>query len=310
MSTRFALGWATLASLAACGPPAATVRVPTQSIPETTQKPAAARTAPATPRGPRHFQGKTVRLRIDGTQEVPSAELAAALLVDKEDLPPTPPPTDRDGLITLVENDALLLAALYYDRGYVNAEFDTPTMADSADGRFIDVVLHVKAEGARHRLGRYRAAEANDKKLYLPPPPPAGIDLAHLSLTEGAWFSRKPIVEDVLALQRAYRNLGYAKVEVEPQTTLRENVIDVDIVIRRGPLVRLERIATAGNRKTPSERIVQAFGWSVGDLFSEAKVEDGLRRVQKLRGVEKATISTETGKDESQLVIVVEVVEK
>ena len=94
-------------------------------------------------------------VEFKGAQKVKSAELEKVI---KDDVAPNAP------FSTLhVEHAALMIAAYYYDRGFVMVKIDAPKPAGTAGAAVFTII-----EGAQFRLGKVeiKGASADDAKKY------------------------------------------------------------------------------------------------------------------------------------------------
>src|SRR5690606_7929925 len=91
----------------------------------------------------------------------------------------------------------------------------------------------------------------------------------------GEWFNRTSIAQSLMNITRRYRDAGYAHVDITPETDLAmdRRVVHVAIVIRRGPLVRVERINIRGNTKTRDSVIRREVQLFEGELYSQTQAE-------------------------------------
>jgi outer membrane protein assembly factor BamA len=72
-------------------------------------------------------------------------------------------------------------------------------------------------------------------------------------------------------------------------------VVDIDIPVRRGPLVRYCLIEASGNVRVPSEVLYQEVGLREGDAFSESALEDAQKRLEALGAFRHVSVVTEPG---------------
>jgi outer membrane protein insertion porin family len=168
-----------------------------------------------------------VRVRFEGLRQVPEQTLRDVVEIDKPDK--SRGVSNED----VLERDTLLISATFYDLGYVQAKVDEPKIEVAADGAY-EVTFKVE-EGVRFRLGKLEIREKDPKRA------PLG-SFTHSKA--GEWFSRKLIVRDVQAITRIYRDLGYAHADVAPETQidLATRIVDLAIVIDRGPVMTFERV--------------------------------------------------------------------
>jgi outer membrane protein insertion porin family len=222
-------------------------------------------------------------------------------------------PSDASGASNrdVLEHDLLLVQNLYYDRGYITAHIDTPTVEPAADGSFIAIRLHID-EGPRFRIGKINVGEFDAKGQ--PVSPPGGQEhlRALVSIREGDWFNRSRAFHDFLAIERLYRDLGYAHVDATPRTKLDtpNKVVDLTIPIHRGPLVSIARIAIEGNAKVSSDDIKKALGLTPGELYGETKIEQAKKRLLDLGTFSAVYVSIGEEPDPTRVTLTFEVKEK
>ncbi len=211
----------------------------------------------------------------------------------------------------IFERDVLLLNALYYDKGYLSVQIGTPRVMLTPDreGVEVTVVIH---EGPRFKIRQLRIYErdADGKEIE-----PLGGRRALRQLVRakgGDYFNRAELVKDLQAVRTLYRDAGYANVEADPETELDPQRREVDIVIpiRRGPLVRVERIEVKGNTKTRDKVLRREMEIAEGSLFSETRLEESKRRIVALGYFERVDVSTEQGSTPETININFEVAER
>src|SRR5690606_32835161 len=109
-----------------------------------------------------------------------------------------------------------------------------------------------------------------------------------------------------------YRDAGYAHVDITPETDLAmdRRVVHVAIVIRRGPLVRVERINIRGNTKTRDSVIRREVQLFEGELYSQTQAETSRARIQALGYFERVEMSEEEGSGPDRIIVNIEVAER
>lgn len=255
-------------------------------------------------RPPRVVFGRTVRVFFTGNQSVSTEDLRAVTHVDKA--PEDGEPEHADALRDLVGRDQLFVNALYYDRGYMLVQTGEPRITEASDGPFVDVTFPIAREGPRIRITRIDVYERDEDGKVTEPL--GGSSLRRfMTLGAGAWFARDVVVKDLMELRRFYRDQGYANVEAEPETELDEREAKVAIVIpvRRGPLVRIERVElVAPPDIVPT--LQRELQLAEGDLFHESKLEESRRRMLAASHARGVHIATKPGSDPGKIVIVFE----
>ncbi len=220
--------------------------------------------------------------------------------------------TSRDKFDRKVfEDDLLRLQAYYYDRGYLAVRVRRPLVELSADRRYVDVTIPIE-EGPRFRISSLRVREIGEDGREIEPLGGASALRAKIPAESGDWFSRSEILQGIQAITRHYRDAGYARVEVAPETRIdeEEREVAVAVTIRRGPLVHIERIEISGNERTRDEVIRREFVILEGDLYSQTKVELSRARAEALGYFESVEVSEEEGATPDALVLHFEVSEK
>lgn len=209
------------------------------------------------------------------------------------------------------EEDVQRIQALYYDRGYLAVEVGTPKVDLTPDRQHIDISIPIK-EGPRFRIGRLSIAEVNEDGEEVEPIGGRRKLRELLDIEPDDWFSRSSIAQSLLSITRVYRDEGYAKAELSPQTDLdiAEETVDVVVSIQRGPPVRIERINIEGNTKTRDQVIRRNIEIVEGDLYSQSAVEEARRRITALGFFERVDISEATGSASDRIVLNVEIAER
>ena len=250
------------------------------------------------------------RISFVGNRELPAAELLKIMQTNETGMFSFL--SDRNKFSrSAFDEDLTRVQAWYYDKGYLMMRPGRPTVELTADRAYVDITIPVE-EGPRFRIREFDIMETdgagNEVETVAPKP-----DLRKMvKLKPGDWFSRSKISEGIEGISRAYRDSGYALVEMVPGTDLdQENhLVDVTINILRGPLVYIERIHVRGNTKTRDAVIRREFRVSEGDPYHQSKLEDGRALVTQLGYFERVDVSEQEGTSRDQMVINVEVAEK
>ncbi|MEM7515657.1 MAG: outer membrane protein assembly factor BamA, partial [Planctomycetota bacterium] len=207
------------------------------------------------------------------------------------------------------EQDVNNIQAYYYDQGFLTVNVGSPRIELTSDREHIDITIPIE-EGPRFRIGRMSVRELNGDGLEIEPLEDNLRD--NIELEAGDWFSRTQIALGIQEVQRIYRDAGYARVEIVPQTDLDEErrVVDVRLEIQRGPPVRIERINISGNTKTRDSVIRRQMQILEGDLYNVSRVERSRQLLLQLRYFERVDFSEETGSRPDLLILNVEVAER
>jgi outer membrane protein insertion porin family len=209
------------------------------------------------------------------------------------------------------DEDMVRLQAWYYDQGYLAMSVGTARVELTADREFIDITIPLD-EGPRFRIGEITVRELDANGQATETLRPATDLRGEIDLDRGDWFNRTSIATGLMEIQREYRDEGFARVEVEPETDLDEDerIVDLTLTITRGPPVRIERIRIAGNTKTRDRVIRREFQILEGDLYSQTLIERSRTFVNALGYFERVDFSEEQGSAPDLMVLNVEVVER
>lgn len=211
----------------------------------------------------------------------------------------------------IIDEDVNRLQALYYDYGYLTVEMSDPRIELTPDRRHIDITIAI-TEGPRFKVGRVKAMEIDRDGAEIEPLAGRKALRESVTLNPGDWFSRSVIARDLQQITRFYRDRGYARVEVNPQTDLHMDtkIVDVVVAVRRGPLVYIQRINVKGNTKTRDEVLRREARIVEGQLYSQTLVERSKERMMSLGYFESVEVSEEDGATPDRIVINYEVAER
>lgn len=253
---------------------------------------------------------KVRKIRFVGNKELKSSELLGIMK------------TSETGFFSFItssnelnrddfDEDVMRLQAYYYDKGFLAMSTGQPRIELTADHRYVDITIPID-EGPRFKIGKVRLREMTDAGL-----PGELLEseerlLKRLKVSEGEYFSRTDIAMGIQDITRAYRDAGYARVEIDPLTDLHPDthIVDLDLEIRRGPLIYLDRIEIKGNTKTRDRVIRREMLILEGDRYSESRLENSKAMITALGYFERVDFSESPGSTADTVTINVEVVEK
>lgn len=211
----------------------------------------------------------------------------------------------------IFDEDVNRLQAIYYDHGYLTVEMGSPLIELTPDRRYVDVTITVK-EGPRFKVGRVKVGEIDENGVEMEPLFGRKKLREAIEFEAGDWFSRSTVARNLQDITRSYRDEGYARAQVNPQTELHmeTRIVDVLVTIQRGPLVYIERINVRGNEKTRDEVLRREARIAEGQLYSQTNVEHSKERMMSLGYFETVEISEEDGATPDRLIINYEVKER
>lgn len=238
-------------------------------------------------------------IEFEGNKAFPSSQLASILSTRKQNFLSRFLNTgvmNREALKTDVER----LTAWYYDNGYINVRIDEPKVERKEDG--IHVTMRID-EGDQFMMG----------EVSFTGEVPGGPEEAKLrvALEKGTVFKASMLRDDVFRLTGFFSDLGYAFVNVEPETSVHPETKTVDVAYRvdKGPEVYIDRIEVAGNTKTRDKVIRRELRIQEQTLFTATGLQYSKERVQRLGFFEDVNVTTQRGARNDLLNVLVDVKE-
>ncbi len=201
------------------------------------------------------------------------------------------------------QRDLQAIQAVYLDKGYVNIKVGKPSVALSADKRFLFITIPVE-EGEKYDIGKISfSGELLGREPLL---------RAMLRTEPGQLFKRSNVMADLFAIGDVYKDLGHAYANVSPLTTTdpKTRIVDLTFDVQPGPKVKFERIEVIGNEKTRDKVIRRELRIYEGELYSGTGLKVSKQRVTALGFFETVEITTKKGSADDLIVAVVEVKEK
>ncbi|MCX8509372.1 MAG: outer membrane protein assembly factor BamA, partial [Rhodobacteraceae bacterium] len=202
------------------------------------------------------------------------------------------------------ELDKQLLTDFYHSRGYIDA-----------------AVLSVNSEFSRERDAFFLTFDVREGQKYSFDDVTAhseidGIDLAPFAkaihIRKGVTYSPTVIDNTITRMEALAVQQGLDFVSVEPRITRdeRNQTLDVDFVLTKGPRVFVERIDIQGNATTQDKVIRREFRTSEGDPFSPREIRQSAERIRALGFFKTADVQARQGTNEDQVIVDVNVEEQ
>ena len=118
--------------------------------------------------------------------------------------------------------------------------------------------------------------------------------LKSVKLTTGQIFRGSRLREDVTTLNEMYANKGFAFVQVDPMTQIDQakKLVDVALVITKGPPVYFNRVLVAGNTKTRDKVVRRELLVNEQELYSGVKVTQSRNALQRTGYFEDVQLNT------------------
>ena len=200
--------------------------------------------------------------------------------------------------------DQELLRRFYLSEGY--ADFRVlSVVAELTPDKEDFIITFTVDEGPRYRFGTIDLASTI--------PNLDAEELRDFVTTEqGEWYDATEVDDTIEELTNQVGNLGYAFVDVRPETkrNTEDLVIDLNFEIQEGPRVFVERIDIEGNQRTLDKVIRREFRLVEGDAFNSSKLRRSRQRLNNLGFFRSVAIDNVEGSAPDRTVIQVNVEEQ
>jgi len=200
----------------------------------------------------------------------------------------------------VLKTDMERLTAYYYENGYIDVRVDEPKVERDDKGLRITIKID---EGEVYQFGEVSlAGEVLEKARER-----SGL----LAARAGETFQPSKLREDINLLTDIYGDLGYAFVNVAPDTTVnpRERAVQVEYRISKGPEVTIDRIEITGNTKTRDKVIRRELELQEQVRFSGSKLRRSQEKLKRLGFFEDVNVTTRKADAEDRLDLLVDVKE-
>lgn len=204
----------------------------------------------------------------------------------------------REGML---EHDAAKITAFYHNNGFLDVKVKGPELKKEEDGFHLYVSIN---EGVRYRPGRIEVSGdiiETRKKI-----------LAVVECGREEYFSRRTMREDMMRITDFYSEHGYAFAEVTPILSRDRDrkVANLTFRIKKGSLVKVNRIEITGNTRTRDKVIRREIKLTEGGVFNSKAVRQSRERLMRLDFFEKVEITPRPTGTDDLLDIEVEVKDK
>jgi outer membrane protein insertion porin family len=200
--------------------------------------------------------------------------------------------------------DRQTLVQYYHDRGYIDAEVVDvvrETRKDEKGANNMTIIFRVY-EGPVYNFG---GVTFNGNKIF------STEQLsAQIYSKVGEVVSAKKIQTDLMRVSDLYYENGYIFNRIEPVVERGVGVVSYRIEILERGRAHIENIIVRGNKKTKEEVILREIPLEPGDVFSKAKVMDGLRNLYNLQYFSMVAPDTPQGSADSLMDLVINVEEQ
>lgn len=202
-----------------------------------------------------------------------------------------------------MKDDIERIRDLYHSIGYIYVVISEPKIELSPDKKKLYITITV-SEGDQYSVGTI-AVKGNtvfsESRLF-----------EDLDVAPGQIFNRRALREDVDEIIDLYMENGYARVDVDPQISVRkeERLADITLSITEGGIFRIGRINITGNTKTRDKVIRREMRLDEGEIFNKKMIKRSYQRINNLNFFESVDVSPVPRTDAQLVDINIDVKEK
>jgi outer membrane protein insertion porin family len=198
-----------------------------------------------------------------------------------------------------LKTDTERLTAFYYDNGYITVRVDEPKVERKDDGLYVTIKI---AEGDQFKVGTIGFTGDVRDDLNLD---------KDLDLQTGETFRSSKLRQDILKLTDKYGDVGYAFVNIEPDTNIDQDkkIVDIKYKIDQGPQVTIDKILITGNTKTRDKVLRRELKVEEQEQFSGTKLKKSRDALNRLGFFQEVNLTTQRGRSEEKLNLQVDVKE-
>ncbi len=200
--------------------------------------------------------------------------------------------------------DKQLLRDFYLARGYVDFQVldAVGQITPQRDGYFVTFTVR---EGTPYRFGKLTTVSEI--------PEINSADFARqMKIRPGVTYSPTIVENTIERMENLAIKKGLTFVAVEPRVTRndRDQTLDVQFTLTRGPRVFVERIDIEGNTTTRDDVIRREFKAAEGDPFNPREIRRAAERIRALGFFSDAQVNSQPGSSPDQVIVNVDVTEQ
>ena len=193
----------------------------------------------------------------------------------------------------MLKNDVQLLTAYYFDQGYLDAKISEPKI-NLSNPKKIQIEIEI-AEGSQYHLGNidFKGDVLTTKEALF----------RVLKIKRGDVYSNSVTRKEVNALTEKFSNQGYAYVEVNPDISVdnKNLIVNLTFEIEKKKRVFYERIQVLGNTKTRDKVIRRELSVAEGDLYNATNMNNSRDRLKKTGYFKEVDFTTSRGSTEEKI---------
>ena len=211
------------------------------------------------------------------------------------------------GRDTFVEDriafDRRALTDFYRSRGFIDFQVQNVDVALTRERDAYLVTFNVQ-EGQKFSFGNVTVTTEI-------PEADAAVFREAVTVKPGVVYSPAVVDTDIARLERLAIQLGINFVQVDPRITRndRDQTLDIDFALVRGPRVFVERIDIEGNNTTLDRIVRNQFRTVEGDPFNPREIRQSAERIRALGFFSNADVQARDGSTANQVIVDVNVEE-
>ncbi|MGB4113216.1 MAG: outer membrane protein assembly factor BamA, partial [Yoonia sp.] len=211
------------------------------------------------------------------------------------------------GRDTFVEDriafDRRALTDFYQSRGFIDFQVQNVDVALTRERDAYLVTFNVQ-EGQKFSFGNVTVSSEI-------PEADAAVFRKAVTVKPGVVYSPTVVDTDIARLERLAIQLGINFVQVDPRITRndRDQTLDIEFALVRGPRVFVERIDIEGNNTTLDRIVRNQFRTVEGDPFNPREIRQSAERIRALGFFSNADVQAREGSTANQVIVDVNVEE-
>jgi outer membrane protein insertion porin family len=200
-----------------------------------------------------------------------------------------------------LDRDLGRVAAFYHNNGYVDARVGSPQVR--REGTWIFITIPVE-EGERYRVGQVSIEQdlfEDEEDL-----------LDRLEIPGRDVYSQEILRQDILKLTDLWADEGFAYAEVNPvlDKNTERRLVNITLVVSKGPKIYFERIEIVGNTRTRDKVIRRELRVKELEPFSASGLRKSNQRLKRLGYFDDVSLTPTRGSEEDKMDLRLEVKER
>ena len=173
----------------------------------------------------------------------------------------------------------------YKNKGYIDVKIGEPVIEIKKN--WVTIKIYIK-EGLQYKVGKIEVVQ----DLF-----PQKVIKENIKLKTGEIFSLQKMKEDEIRLRHLFADYGYAfaKIDTKIKKIPEKKLLNITYVIKKGPVVFINRIIIEGNYKTRDKVIRRELLIAENWPYSESRIERSVTRLRRLGFFKSVKIKKERG---------------